>query len=208
MLGVCDPHERARLLRLGFGDALGVPSSVQEVEARTLRLCEHARALPRQRHVGPLRLDLMAREAFVGTRAAGLHPREFALLWRLADAPGQAVSADELLGEVWRLAFRPETNSLAVHVSRLRAKLRLAGASDLIETRPGGAYSLIRSASAGAGADAAGLSSGGARAVPLGGGKGDFALDAHVRLGKERSDNTILPGRVGDEEDEDRDNAS
>jgi DNA-binding response OmpR family regulator len=72
-----------------------------------------------------------------------LHPREFALLWRLADTPGEAVSARELLSDVWRLAFRPETNSLAVHISRLRAKLRLAGIDGVIETLPDGGYCLL-----------------------------------------------------------------
>jgi hypothetical protein len=47
-----------------------------------------------------------------------------------------------LLRDVWRMAFRPETNSLAVHISRLRAKLRVAGLDGLIETLPDGAYRL------------------------------------------------------------------
>ena len=47
----------------------------------------------------------------------------FGLLWRLLDQPGQAVSKQTLLRDVWHLRFQPETNSLAVHVSRLRKKL-------------------------------------------------------------------------------------
>jgi two-component system, OmpR family, response regulator len=143
MLDVADGQERARLLRLGFGDALAPGPSLEELELRVQRLIERAQAIPRGRRYGPLRLDLLAREAFVAGRALGLHPREFALLWRLADHPGEAVSPGELLGDVWRLAFRPETNSLAVHISRLRAKLRLSGVDGLIETMPDGAYRLI-----------------------------------------------------------------
>jgi hypothetical protein len=143
MLDVEGGQERARLLRLGFGDALAPGLSLEELEQRAVRLIEQAQAMPRSRRCGPLRLDLLAREAFVAGRALGLHPREFTLLWRLADHPGEAVSPGELLGDVWRLAFRPETNSLAVHVSRLRAKLRLSGVDGLIETMPDGAYRLI-----------------------------------------------------------------
>jgi two-component system, OmpR family, response regulator len=142
MLEVADGQERARLLRLGFGDALPQGVALEELEQRVLRLVEQVQTLPRSRRFGPLRLDLLARDGFVAGRAVGLHPREFALLWRLADAPGEAVSPGELLGDVWRLAFRPETNSLAVHVSRLRAKLRLAGVDGLIETLPDGSYRL------------------------------------------------------------------
>lgn len=142
MLGVADGQERARLLRLGFGDALSQGASLEELEQRVLRLAEQAQALPRSRRHGPLQLDLLAREAFVAGRAVGLHPREFALLWRLAESAGEPVGPGELLGDVWRLTFRPETNSLAVHISRLRAKLRLSGADGLIETMPDGAYRL------------------------------------------------------------------
>ena len=98
----------------------------------------------------------------------GLHPREFLLLWRLADDPGRAVAASQLRGDVWRLAFRPETNSLAVHVSRLRAKLRIAGLDGLIQTLPGGAYRL------------AGELLRPGLALPA-----DLGLDAHLRLGEE-----------------------
>lgn len=143
MLEVSDSGERARMLRLGFGDALDFGASLEELEYRLIRLTHFAQSLPRYRHHGALQIDLLSREGFVAGRALGLHPREFALLWRLADTPGEAVSARELLSDVWRLAFRPETNSLAVHISRLRAKLRLAGIDGVIETLPDGGYCLL-----------------------------------------------------------------
>jgi len=142
LLGVEESDERVQMLRLGFGEVLGRMNSLDELEARVLRLCDTAQALPRFRGHGALQLDLLRREAFVDGRALGLHPREFALLWRLADAPGRPVEAGELLHDVWRLKFRPETNSLAVHVSRVRGKLRLAGLGHLIETLPSGSYRL------------------------------------------------------------------
>lgn len=142
MLDVDGSLERARMLRMGFGDALGSRPELEELEVRALRLAAMADALPRYRQHGALRLDLLAREAFVAGRALGLHPREFALLWRLAEMPGEPVSSVELLFDVWRLSFRPETNSLAVHVSRLRAKLRLAGIDGIVETAGDGSYRL------------------------------------------------------------------
>lgn len=142
MIDVPESQDRARLLRLGFGDALGYGSSLDELELRVLRLTQHAEALPRYRQHCAVQLDLLARDAFVAGRAVGLHPREFALLWRLAEVPGEAVGTPELLYDVWRLSFRPETNSLAVHLSRLRAKLRTVGVDGLVETLPGGSYRL------------------------------------------------------------------
>lgn len=38
--------------------------------------------------------------------------------------------------------FRPETNSLAVHVYRLRAKLASAGLAGIVNTTPNGSYAL------------------------------------------------------------------
>ncbi len=169
MLEVEESGERARMLRLGFGDALAGGPSLDELEARVLRLAQLAQSLPRYRLHGPIKLDLLLREAFVAGRAVGLHPREFALLWRLAETPGEAVSAAELLYDVWRLSFRPETNSLAVHVSRLRAKLRTSGVDGLVETTPDAAYRLIAMTER--------------SALPL---TRDFALDDYLRLREEQ----------------------
>lgn len=157
------------MLRMGFGDALDFGISLDELEYRVLRLAHFAQSLPRYRHHGALKIDLLAREAFVASRALGLHPRVFALSWRLADNPGEAITPRELLSDVWHLAFRPETNSLAVPISRLRAKLRVAGIDGLVETASDGAY----------------------RLAPLHrsviGGSNDLALDGYLRISKEQA---------------------
>lgn len=145
LLGVEDPGDRARLLRQGFGDVLGGELELNELEARALRLAELENSLPRFRQIDALRLDLLSREAFVSGEALGLHPREFGLLWRLADKPGQPVSKRRLIEDVWHLRFVPETNSLAVHVSRLRGKLKLFGLADLLKTTGEGEYVLQES---------------------------------------------------------------
>ncbi len=83
---------------------------------------------------GPLRLDLFHRDAHLGGRWLALHPREFALLWRLAETPDRTVSQRTLLAEVWRLPFEPGTNRVAVHVARLRRKLENFGLAALVAT--------------------------------------------------------------------------
>lgn len=147
LLGANDAGERARLLRLGFGDVVAGDVELAEVDARASRIAAQiaasANAMPRFRDVDGLLLDLFARDAFAERRALGLHPREFALLWRLADTPGVPVSKAELVSDVWRLGHVPETNSIAVHVSRLRAKLALAGYDALVHTHPDGGYVLV-----------------------------------------------------------------
>jgi len=142
LIGIDDAVDRARLLRLGFGEVTASDLELAELEARAIRLAELEDTLPRYRRLEGLSLDLLAREAYHDDQPLGLHPREFGLLWRLADTPGKAVSKESLLRDVWRLGFMPETNSLAVHVSRLRGKLSLAGLDTMLETAPSGGYCL------------------------------------------------------------------
>lgn len=139
-LGVDDGRERARLLAAGAGEALGAEVALPELAQRARRLAAARESLPRRREVGPLMLDLFHRDARAGQRWLALHPREFGLLWRLAQRPGERVSRARLLRDVWRLDFEPGTNSVEVHVSRLRAKLAAAGVAGLVETDPQGGY--------------------------------------------------------------------
>ncbi len=140
VVGVEDSETRAELLAAGFGEALPMQVALVELAARLLRLEGAGQALPRRRRVGPVMLDLLHRDGAIDGKRLGLHPREFALLWRLAETPRRRVTRRELLADVWRLEHMPETNSLEVHVSRLRAKLAISGASWLVETDPQGGY--------------------------------------------------------------------
>lgn len=142
LLDIDDSLIRCHALALGFGEVLGSGLSLEELEQRALRVAQAIETVPRQRHHGRLKLDLLLRDGFVDGRRLGLHPREFGLLWRLAQSPGKAVTATELLAEVWQVNFRPETNSLAVHVCRLRAKLASVGLGGIVGTTLAGGYTL------------------------------------------------------------------
>lgn len=132
LTGIGQSEERARLLQMGIGDVLDPGAMPAELAARAARIVDRLSSAPLRLAVGPMVLDLTAREGFLAGRRLGLHPREFGLLWRLALSPGRPVSRQDLLAEVWHLAHRPETNSLAVHVCRLRAKLRIAGLAGIV----------------------------------------------------------------------------
>ena len=140
VVGVGNPAERARLLALGVGDVLGGRATLAEVDARATRIVGLGEVLPRYRGYGPLRLDLLGRDGFVDEKPLGLHPREFALLWRLLEAPGEQVDKTALLRDVWHLKHVPETNSIAVHASRLRSKLEYVGLAGMVQTAASGGY--------------------------------------------------------------------
>lgn len=145
LVGFADPIDRAHFLALGFGEVVPVDANIAELAERLLRVMRALAVVPRRRGHGRLQLDLITREGYVGERRLGLHPREFALLWRLAETPGEPVSPGGLLSEIWQLQFKPQTNSLAVHVCRLRAKLAVAGLPEIIRTTPDGCYALAGS---------------------------------------------------------------
>lgn len=140
--GVRRAGERTMLLQHGFADVVSDTIALEELGARAKRVADFSHWLPRQRRFGTLRLDLLAREAHVDTKPLNLNPREFALLWRLADSPNHPVSKQTLIHDVWRMGFVPETNSIAVHMSRLRRKLAIGGLQGVIETAQEGGYCL------------------------------------------------------------------
>jgi len=143
LVGVDDSYLRAHALSVGFGEAVASTISLNELEQRAQRVAIALEAQPRRRRHGALELDLLLRDGLVDGRRLCFHPREFGLLWRLAQAPGEPVSPQQLLTEVWRINFRPETNSLAVHICRLRAKLASVGLAGIVSTTPEGCYSLV-----------------------------------------------------------------
>ena len=142
VLGLADSAARARWLAMGYADALSGDLALAELGQRATRVIDSPG--PARRHAGRLVLDLLTRDARLEGRRLRLHPREFALLWRLSDCPGAPVTRRALLRDVFDLSFDPGTNRLAVHVCRLRKKLAWAGLANLLATVPGeGGYRLI-----------------------------------------------------------------
>lgn len=142
LLGVAGTRCRALLLERGYGEALPPGIALEELAIRARRVMERLVQVPCYRDIGPLRLDLFHRDGFVGESALTLHPREFAMLWHLAGLGGRGASRSALLREVWGIAHEPETNSVAVHAFRIRAKLRVHGLDAMLWTDRAGRYRL------------------------------------------------------------------
>ena len=127
--------DRVRGLKAGGDDYLTKPFALDELAARVEALLR--RPLETRDTVlcvGPLELDLIDRIAHRDLRPIELLPREFKLLEYLMRRPGQIVTRDMLLEEVWNYRFVPQTNLVDVHMSRLRRKIDLAGEPPLIHS--------------------------------------------------------------------------
>jgi DNA-binding response OmpR family regulator len=72
--------------------------------------------------VGGVHLDLRTRKATVGGREVELSAREYALAEIFMRNPGQVLSREQLLDQVWGYDFDPGSNVVDVYVGYLRRK--------------------------------------------------------------------------------------
>lgn len=85
---------------------------------------------------GGWRLNSSLRLLHKGGASLALTEKEAALLAALA--PGEAVSREELLADIWGYGESIDTHTLETHIHRLRAKLKEIGGEDWIETAGAG----------------------------------------------------------------------
>jgi len=92
--------------------------------------------------VGDLQLIPSSRQVKRGQRALALTAREYALLLLLMRHPGEVVSRDQILREVWDDPASCASNVIEVYVRYLRQKLEEAGERRLLHTVRGQGYCL------------------------------------------------------------------
>jgi DNA-binding response OmpR family regulator len=128
-----DLATKLRGFDLGANDYLAKPFSFDELVARVrVHLRHGGESTPGSRiRAGVVQLDLARRQAQVGDRIVDLSDREFRVLYHLVCHPGEIVSRERLLSEVWGYSFDPGSNVVDVCVRRLRKKL---GSTEAIET--------------------------------------------------------------------------
>ena len=133
---------KLRGFELGASDYLSKPFSLDELIAR-IRVQARRGTRPADEMelaVGRLVLDLARRQVRIGSLVVDLSDREFRLLHQLARRPGEIVSRERLLSEVWGYHFDPRSNVVEVCIRRLRSKL---GPGAPIETVRHAGYRLL-----------------------------------------------------------------
>jgi DNA-binding response OmpR family regulator len=135
--------DRVAGLQAGADDYLVKPFALPELTARLHALLrrrgEHAGAAL---VVGDLVVDPRRHVATRGGRSLGATRREFELLEVFARHPGQVLSREQLLDQVWGYAFEVETNVVDVFVGYVRRKLEAGGEPRMLHTVRGIGWAL------------------------------------------------------------------
>ncbi|HEX2155000.1 MAG TPA: response regulator transcription factor [Acidimicrobiia bacterium] len=120
-----DERDVVDTLDAGADDYLVKPFSVGQLEARVRAVLRRAHGAPEEPEIriGDLVIDAQGRTLHKDDIEIELTPKEFELLVYLAERPGQVVSRQELLAEVWRQPFGGADRTIDVHLSWLRKKL-------------------------------------------------------------------------------------
>ena len=117
--------ERVVGLELGADDYVVKPFSGAEVIARMRAVLRRVRpsAPPSDLAVGPVRIEVASRRAFLSGAELSLSRKEFDLLVELVSHAGEVVTREDLISRVWDENWFGSTKTLDVHVGWLRGKL-------------------------------------------------------------------------------------
>ena len=128
-------------LDAGANDYLAKPFHLEELEARirslTFRQFTQNDVVL---HCGPLSFDARSRTATAAGQPLALTRKETGILEYLLLHRGRPVSQEELLEHVWDNSVDNFSNSIRVHISALRKKLRAALGYDPVRNRIGEGY--------------------------------------------------------------------
>jgi two-component system, OmpR family, response regulator len=131
--------DRIEGLNAGADDYIVKPFDLDELSARIGSVARRYTGNPNPiiTH-GALEIDLAARTVRLAGKSVQLTAREWALFEAFLSRPGQLLSKAQLEEKLYTFDAEVESNTIEVHVSRLRKKL----GSTIIETERGMGYRL------------------------------------------------------------------
>lgn len=134
-------RDEARALDLGADDFLSKPFSYLVLVARLRALVRRGTGpRPAVLRVDDLELDPGTRRCRRAGVEIALTPREFALLEALMRCPGEVLSKQHLLDEVWGAEFAGAPNVVEVYIGYLRRKIDTPFGRPTLETLRGIGY--------------------------------------------------------------------
>lgn len=147
------PSHKIKGLEMGGDDYMTKPFEGAELVARIKSQLRRAyqfskyaeghgyKGDDKKRHSCGLFLNMANRSANYDNQSINFTPKEFSILWILMERPGDVYPMEEIHKRVWKNELLDyETNPVMVHIRRIRKKLELAGADNIISTVWGVGY--------------------------------------------------------------------
>ena len=129
-------------LQHGFNDIIRFPCPVEEWDARIGRAfsTELKQETNQVIAIGDLSIDMERKRVTRGEQPVPLTPKEYELLLYMALRTNRICSREELLREVWHMAFDAQTNIVEVYINYLRRKIDRGHGWKFIRTVRGHGY--------------------------------------------------------------------
>ena len=141
LTGLARPQAKVKALGMGADDAMSKPFDKSELLARVQAVVRRSKGFSQPvLRVGSLELNLDSREVKVGGLAVHLTGKEYAILELLVLRKGMVLTKEAFLNHLYGGMDEPEMKIIDVFVCKLRKKLALAGAGNLIGTVWGRGY--------------------------------------------------------------------
>lgn len=136
-------EDRVKGLNSGADDYMLKPFAMEELVARVRALLRRpGGVLGTVLEEGNVELDTTAREVRIDEKTISISRREMEVLEQLLRRKGRVVPKDVLEDKIYGFDEEVSSNSVEVHVSRLRKRLTAANASVVVHTIRGVGYML------------------------------------------------------------------
>ena len=134
-------NDKVEALDLGADDYLTKPFRIAELRARVAAHLRRQNRTPTHKITrGGVALDLSAKEASVGGTPLHLTKSEYAICELLALHAGQTFSKEQIYEAVFGYDGTADDTAITQHIKNIRAKLRAAGAGEVLQTIWGVGY--------------------------------------------------------------------
>lgn len=121
-------HDKIRGLTLGADDYIEKPYDPSEVIARVMavlrRTQQQKEEKPRQIRVGDLTWDMQNRQIYQNNELLELRAKEYQLITLFMKYPGRVYTKQEIYEHLWQEPYLNDDNTIMVHISKLREKLK------------------------------------------------------------------------------------
>lgn len=136
--------DKIKGFHLGTDDYLSKPFDPLELVMRVKALLKRAKINASQTvHLGPIELNRQTYTLARGQQQLTLPLKEFELLFTLASYPGQIFTREQLITQIWGMAYEGDDRTVDVHIKRIREKFAEDREIFQIESARGLGYRLV-----------------------------------------------------------------